>query len=73
MFNTSDKESISCEICINLTKAGIAHSVLSYELDEPFSIPGRSRELVSWPPRPNRFWGPPSLLSDGYQEFLSRG
>jgi hypothetical protein len=31
------------------------------------SIPGRAWEFFSSPPRPDRLWGPPSLLSSGYQ------
>jgi hypothetical protein len=29
------------------------------------SSPGRDWEFLSSPPRPDRFWGPPSLLSNG--------
>jgi len=31
---------------------------------------GTDWELFSSPPRPDRFWEPPSLLSKGYQRFL---
>jgi hypothetical protein len=34
------------------------------------SSPGRGWEFLSSPPRPDRFWGPPSLLSNGYQGGL---
>jgi hypothetical protein len=27
-------------------------------------------EIFSSPPHPERFWGPPSLLSNGYQGFV---
>jgi hypothetical protein len=37
------------------------------------SNPGRGWEFFSSPPRPNRFWGPPSLLSSGYQGFFPGG
>jgi hypothetical protein len=30
-------------------------------------------EILSSPRRPDRFWGPPSLLSDGYREHFLRG
>jgi hypothetical protein len=39
----------------------------------PNSIPGRGWEFSSSPPRPQRLWGPPSLLSNGYQGALSLG
>jgi len=29
-------------------------------------IPGRGWEFFSSPPRPERLWGPPTLLSNGY-------
>jgi hypothetical protein len=32
--------------------------------------PGRGWEFFSSPPRPNWFWGPPNLLSNGYQGFF---
>jgi hypothetical protein len=31
---------------------------------------GRGWEFLSSPPRPDRFWGPPNLLSNGYQGRL---
>jgi hypothetical protein len=37
------------------------------------SIPGRGWEFFSSPPRPDRFWNPPSLQSNGYQGNLSLG
>jgi len=38
------------------------------------SSPIKGWEFFSPPPRPDRLWGPPSLLSNGYQElFLSLG
>jgi hypothetical protein len=38
----------------------------SYGLDGPGSIPGSVR-FFSSPQRPDRLWGPPSLLSNGYR------
>jgi hypothetical protein len=38
-----------------------------YELDGPGSIPPGSAKLSSSPQRPDRLWGPPSLLSNGYR------
>jgi hypothetical protein len=37
------------------------------------SIPGRGWECFSSPPRPDRLWGPLSLLSNGYQGFFPWG
>jgi hypothetical protein len=37
-----------------------------YGLGDRGSIPGRGWELFSSPPGSDRFWGPPSLLSNGY-------
>jgi hypothetical protein len=36
------------------------------------SSPGRGWEFFSSPPRPERLWGPPSLLSDGYRGLVKR-
>jgi hypothetical protein len=46
---------------------------LGYGLDDRGSIPGGCWEFFSSPPRPEWLWGPPSLLSNGYQGLLSLG
>jgi hypothetical protein len=46
--------------------------VTSYGLDDGGSIPGRVLGLFPSPPRPGRFWGLPSLLSNGYLGFFSQ-
>jgi hypothetical protein len=45
---------------------------MGYGLDGPGSIPGGARFFFP-PQRPDRFWGPPSLLSNGYGELNPRG
>jgi hypothetical protein len=52
------------------SSVGIA---LGYGLDDRGSIPGECWEFFSKPPRPERLWGPPSLLSNGYPGALSPG
>jgi hypothetical protein len=42
--------------------AVIAQSVTGYGLDDRGSISGGCWEFFSKPPRPERLWGPPSLL-----------
>jgi hypothetical protein len=39
---------------------------MGYGLDGWSSIRSRSKTFLSFPQRPNKFWGPPSLLSKGY-------
>jgi hypothetical protein len=41
-----------------------------YGLDDPASITGCARFLSS-PQRPERHWGPPSLLANGYQRLTT--
>jgi hypothetical protein len=47
--------------------------IISYVLDDRGSIPGRDWDFFSWPPRPDRLWGPPSLLSNRYWELFPLG
>jgi hypothetical protein len=73
MQHTYNKElnfiiiTITIAITITIIKAWVAHSVqwLGYLLGERDSIPGRTGFFFS-PPRPDRLWGPPNLLSYGY-------
>jgi hypothetical protein len=46
--------------------------VMGYRLDTPGSIPGSAR-FFFFPQCPDRPWGPPSLLSNGYQGVKWQG
>jgi hypothetical protein len=48
-------------------------TALSYGLDDRGSIPCGFSEFFSSPPRPERLWGPPSLLANGYQGLFPWG
>jgi hypothetical protein len=37
------------------------------------SNPGRGWKFFSSPPRPHQLWGPPNLLSNGYQKVKRPG
>jgi hypothetical protein len=61
--------------CINLVWESEQLSViaLGYGLDDWGFESGRCWKFFSSPPCPDRFWGPPSLLSNEYQGALSLG
>jgi hypothetical protein len=52
------------------SSVGIA---LGYGLDDRGSIPGGCWEFFSKPPRRERLWGPPRLLSYGYRGLFPWG
>jgi hypothetical protein len=47
--------------------------VITVRVDHRASILGRDRDFISSPPRPDRLWGPPSLISYGYEGAFSSG
>jgi hypothetical protein len=55
-----------CMSVYGLTTTVIIGSRYRYGLDGPHSIPGSARFFSSLQ-RPDRLWGPPSLLSNGYR------
>jgi hypothetical protein len=58
---------IYSQFILYMRGAGIA---LGYETCDRGSSLGRGWEFFSLPSRPDRLWGPPSLLSSGYQGML---
>jgi hypothetical protein len=47
--------------------------VTGYGLDGQGSIPDRGRGFFLYPLRPDRLWGPPSLLYNGYRGLFPQG
>jgi hypothetical protein len=62
------------QLLVNMVGVGISllSIVTGYGLDGPSLIPGRVK-FFSSPQHPDRLWGPPSLLSNGYQGFFTGG
>jgi hypothetical protein len=70
----SDWASVS-EVRDNITEVGVAQSIqwLSCELEDRGSIRARGEIFFSSPPHPDRLWGPPNLLWNGYKGLFPRG
>jgi len=47
--------------------------VSDYGLDDRATIPGRGKGFFLYPLCPDRLWGPPSLLYNGYRGSFPRG
>jgi hypothetical protein len=55
------------------SSVGIATRLRAGRPDDRGSIPGGGWEFLSSPTRPDRLWGPPNLLSNGYRERFPCG
>jgi hypothetical protein len=53
--------------CSNRSWVSSGSIVSGYGLDDRGSIPGRGKGFFLYPLCPDRLWGPPSLLSNGYR------
>jgi hypothetical protein len=64
-------------VTVLLLRAGVAQcsgsTVSDYGLDDRGSIPDTGRGFFFQPLLPDRLWGPPSLLPNGYWGFFPRG
>jgi hypothetical protein len=58
------------------THTSVIGIVTGYRLDDlgkGVRFPARGWEFFPSPSRPDRLWGPPSLVSNGYRELFARG
>jgi hypothetical protein len=61
-------EQLYCLVFVVPQEPGSSLSTLSdYILDGRDSIPGGGKDIFLYPLCPDQLWGPPSLLSNGYQ------
>jgi hypothetical protein len=61
-------------VCIGSWDSAVCIAT-GYRLDDQgvrVRVPAGAK-IFSSPQRPDRLWGPPSLLSNGYRELLHRG
>jgi hypothetical protein len=76
LVNVNDDFSLCAAflLLIYLWSRGSSVSIVSdYGLDDRGSIPDRARGFPLQTLRPDRLWGPPSLLSNGYRGSFPRG
>jgi hypothetical protein len=67
MFYCTTQQRLIIAIIIKQSRGSSGSTVFDCGLDDLGSVPDRSRGFFFKPLRPDRLWGPPSLLSNGYQ------
>jgi hypothetical protein len=60
-------------VCVCVEPGSSVSIVSDYGLDDRGSIPDRGRGFLLYPLRPDRLWGPPSLLYNGYRGSFPLG
>jgi hypothetical protein len=73
LFNFSKSRDSSVGVVTRLRAGRSGFDSWQGQLWDFFDFRGGGWELLSSPPRPERFWGPPSLLSNGYQGLFPWG
>jgi hypothetical protein len=68
---TSKKTILILSYYLYMSRDSSVGIATDYELDGWYSIPGKRKIFFSSPRRPDRLWGPPSLLSNGYQGSIT--
>jgi hypothetical protein len=64
---------LNMHVRINKCRDSSVTMAMSYGLDSRGSIPGRGKKFFFMTQRPDRLWGPSSLLSNGYRGSYHRG
>jgi hypothetical protein len=75
-FRTVHNEELLTSYCppdVLRSRVSSGGIVSDYGLDDRGSIPGRVKGFILYPLCPDRLWGPPSLLYNGYRGSFPRG